>query len=66
MAVLIATPVAWKISSMWLQSFAFRVELSWYHFVLAGGAIAIIALFTISYQTLKAARRNPVESLRYE
>jgi putative ABC transport system permease protein len=65
-SVLIAIPIAWKVASMWLQSFAFRVELYWYHFVLAGGAIAIIALFTISYQTLKAARRNPVESLRYE
>ena len=65
-AALVAIPISWKICSLWLQSFVFKVELGWYHFVLTGFVIAMIAMLTISYQTIKAARRNPVDALRYE
>jgi putative ABC transport system permease protein len=65
-ANIIAWPVAWYAVSEWLQSFAYRVEMSWWIFVLAGGIALIIALLTISLQAIKAATANPVESLRYE
>jgi putative ABC transport system permease protein len=52
--------------SQWLQNFAYRIEVSWWVFVLAGGIVLAIALFTVSFLAIKAAMANPVESLRYE
>jgi putative ABC transport system permease protein len=50
----------------WLENFAYKIELTWWIFVLSGIAALAIAMVTVSWQTLLAARRNPVESLRYE
>jgi len=65
-AFVIAAPLAYVIMSRWLQTFAYRIDLSWWIFALAGIIAIIIALLAVSWQSLKAARRNPVESLRYE
>ncbi|MBW6501067.1 MAG: FtsX-like permease family protein [Bacteroidales bacterium] len=65
-AYLIAVPIAWYAMHRWLQTFAYRTELSWWIFVLAGLLAFGIALLTVSFQSYKAAARNPVESLRYE
>ncbi|MEZ0610940.1 ABC transporter permease [Fibrella sp. WM1] len=63
-AFLIATPVAWWIMDRWLQDFAEKTPLHWWLFAGAGSLAALIALLTVSYQTLRAARANPVVSLR--
>lgn len=65
-AIIIAIPVAWYVMNEWLQSFATRVNLSLLTFALPCLAVLIVAAFTISLHTLKAARTNPVTSLRYE
>jgi len=62
----IAMPVAWYFMHSWLQDFAYRTELSWWVFVLAGAIAIFIALFTVSFQAIKAAIANPVKSLRTE
>jgi putative ABC transport system permease protein len=62
----IAWPLAWFAMNRWLQDFAYRVEIGWWIFVLAGGLALIIALLTICTQAIKAALANPVEALRYE
>ena len=63
---LIAWPVAWFVMNKWLQNFAYRIDIGWWVFVLAGGLALGIALVTVSTQAIKAAIANPVESLRYE
>jgi putative ABC transport system permease protein len=65
-AILIASPLAWYVMNDWLQEYAYRVSITAWVFVLAGGTSIIIALFTISFQTLKALMVNPVNSLRSE
>ena len=65
-SILMATPIAWYIVKIWLQDFAYRIELSWWMFVIPGGIALLIASLTVSFQTIKAAIANPVESLRYE
>jgi putative ABC transport system permease protein len=65
-AFIIATPVAWYSMYKWLQDFAYRTEISWWIFLLAGLLALIIALATVSLQSWRAAARNPVEALRYE
>ena len=65
-AYLIACPVAWYAMNKWLQNFAYRTELSWWIFALAGLIALGIALLTVSWQSWRAATRNPVEALRYE
>jgi putative ABC transport system permease protein len=65
-AFIIATPVAWYAMHKWVQSFAYKTELSWWIFGLAGITALGIALLTVSWQCWKAATRNPVEALRYE
>ena len=65
-ALVIATPIAWYFMNDWLSNFAYRINMPWYIFGLAGlGAIAI-AFLTVSLQSLKAAWANPIESLRNE
>jgi putative ABC transport system permease protein len=66
LANLMAWPVAYLAMHKWLQDFAYRIEISWWMFVFAGVLAFIIALLTVSFQVLKAARKNPVESLQYE
>jgi putative ABC transport system permease protein len=65
-ANLIAWPVAWYTMSRWLQNFAYRSTIAWWSFLVAGAAALLIAWATVSLQTYKAARLNPVDSLRYE
>ena len=65
-AAVIAFPVAWYAMHNWLQDFAYRIDMPWWIFVLAGIIAAAVALFTISFQAIKAALSNPVKSLRTE
>lgn len=65
-AFIIATPVAWYILNLWLKNFAYKTELSWWIFAMAGITELIIALFTVSWHSWRTAARNPVEALRYE
>lgn len=65
-AFILATPIAWYAMDKWLQNFAYKTTLNWWTFVLAGIIALGIALLTVSWQTFKAATRNPVEALRYE
>jgi putative ABC transport system permease protein len=65
-AIVIAAPVAWYIMNSWLQDFAYRTAIPWWVFLLSGGIAVLIALFTVSFQSVKAALMNPVKSLRTE
>ncbi len=65
-ANLLAWPVAWFAMNKWLQTFAYRIEIAWWIFLLAGGLALVIALLTVGTQAIKAALVNPVEALRYE
>jgi putative ABC transport system permease protein len=65
-ANLIAWPAAWIYLNSWLGEFAYRTDINWWLFVIAGGLAMVIALLTISYQALKAAMTNPADALRYE
>jgi len=62
----IATPVAWYFMDRWLQDFAYRTHISWWVFIAAGVMALLIAIFTISFQAIRAAVMNPVKSLRTE
>ncbi|MEN6457019.1 MAG: ABC transporter permease, partial [Prolixibacteraceae bacterium] len=65
-AFVIATPLAWFAMTKWLENFAYKTTLSWWIFALAGLLALGIALLTVSWQSWKAATKNPVASLRYE
>ena len=65
-AFLISIPVAWWAMNKWLQDFAYRINISWWFFAAAGIIVLLIALFTISFQSIKAAVANPIKSLRTE
>jgi putative ABC transport system permease protein len=65
-AVLVASPIAWYAMSKWLQDFAYRINIQWWVFVVTGIAALLIALITVSFQSIKAALANPVKSLRSE
>lgn len=65
-AFILAVPLGWYMMREWLEGFAYRTELKPMTFVIAGAAALIIALLTVSYQSIKAALRNPVRSLRSE
>ena len=65
-ADIIAWPIAYYVMNKWLQNFAYRIEISWWMFILSGGVALLIALTTVSLQAIKAATINPVKSLRYE
>lgn len=65
-AILIASPIAWWTMNKWLQNFAYRIHLSWWIFAGAGALAILIALITVSFQAIRAAVANPVESLRTE
>lgn len=65
-ALFIAIPISWKVMNEWIQGFAFHVDISWWMFALSGFMVLLVAFFTVSYHTLKAARTNPVKSLRTE
>jgi len=65
-AFLVASPLAYYVMNKWLQDFAYRINLGWKTFFMAGILALAIALLTVSYQSIKAALASPVESLRYE
>jgi predicted permease len=66
MAIVLASPVAWYIMKQWLQGFAYQIDIEWWMFALAGLIAVLIAVFTISFQSVKAAMVNPVRSLKSE
>jgi putative ABC transport system permease protein len=63
---IIAAPVSWFLVKKWLSEFAYKTDLSLWVFVMAGVLAFLVAFFTVSWQSWKAARKNPVDSLRYE
>ena len=65
-ANVIALPLAWYFMNGWLNDFPYRVNISWWVFVVAGLLAVVIALVTVSFQAMKAALANPVKSLRAE
>jgi putative ABC transport system permease protein len=65
-AAFFAFPVAWWAMHMWLQDFVYRINISWWIFIIAAAIELLIALFTVSFQAIKAAIANPVKSLRTE
>ncbi|MCG6189792.1 ABC transporter permease [Maribellus maritimus] len=65
-AFVLATPISWVAMNKWLENFAYKTNLSWWIFAMAGVLALGIALLTVSWQSWKAATRNPVEALRYE
>ncbi|MEO7990787.1 MAG: ABC transporter permease [Chryseolinea sp.] len=66
LSIVLATPLVWWVMNNWIQGFQYRTDISFSIFLVAGLMVLLIALFTVSFQTIKAARINPVESLRYE
>ena len=66
LSTLVAFPLAWWAMNRWLRDFAYRVDMGWWIFILAGASALLIALTTISFQAIKAAIANPVKSLRTE
>ncbi|MCF0074754.1 ABC transporter permease [Dyadobacter sp. CY261] len=66
MAIVFASPVAWYVMKQWLQGFAYQISIEWWMFALAGVIAVLIAVFTISFQSIRAAMMNPVKSLRSE
>jgi len=66
LAIFIASPIAWYAIHQWLQDFAYRINIEWWMFAVAGAGAIFIALLTISFQAIKAALANPVKSLRTE
>jgi len=65
-AFLVASPIAWFVMHKWLQDFAYRVDISWWVFAIAGLSVLLITLITVGFQAIKAAVSNPVKSLRSE
>jgi putative ABC transport system permease protein len=62
----LSCPISWYIMEVWLQQFAYQTPISWWIFSLTLGGILLISFFSISFQTIKAALKNPVDALRYE
>ena len=65
-AICIASPLAWYAMNQWLKDFAYKIDIEWWMFALAGLLAIGIALLTVSFQSIKAALMNPVKSLRSE
>ena len=65
-SIIVASPIAWLLMNKWLREFAYRISIQWWVFVLSGIAALCVALFTVSFQAIKAAVANPVKSLRSE
>ena len=65
-ANIVAWPIAYYVMTQWLQNFAYKVNLGLFTFLVAGASALFIALLTVSFQTIRAATANPVDSLRYE
>jgi putative ABC transport system permease protein len=65
-SIIIATPISWYAMEQWLQDFAYRTDITWWIFAIAGSVAVLIAVITVSSQAIKAAMSNPVDSLRSE
>ncbi|MEO1260967.1 MAG: ABC transporter permease [Bacteroidota bacterium] len=65
-SLVIAAPLAWYVMQIWLQEFAYRIDIAWWVFALAGAVAILVAFFTVSFQSVKAALANPVDSLKTE
>ena len=65
-AFVIACPIAWYTMQQWLENFAYKTNLNWWIFVASGLLALFVALLTVSFQTMRASMKNPVDSLRYE
>jgi ABC-type antimicrobial peptide transport system permease subunit len=65
-AFVIACPIAWYTMQQWLENFAYKTNLNWGIFIVSGLLALFVALFTVSFQTIRASLKNPVDSLRYE
>jgi predicted permease len=65
-SIALSVPLAWYIMSRWLEDYAYRININWGVFVMAGGLAIMVALLTVSFQAVKAAMANPVRSLRTE
>jgi putative ABC transport system permease protein len=65
-AILIAFPISWFAMNRWLSDFSYKINIEWWIFTAAGLLTIFIALLTVSYQSIKAALKNPVKSLRSE
>jgi ABC-type antimicrobial peptide transport system permease subunit len=66
LSLIIASPVAWYLTHQWLQDFAYRRPIAWWVFPLAGAGAILIALITVSFQSIRAAMANPIKNLRSE
>jgi hypothetical protein len=66
MAIIIAAPLAWYVMNRWMENFSYKVGVEWWVFVLSGIVAIMIALLTVSFQSIKAALLNPVKSLKSE
>ncbi|MBA2562315.1 MAG: hypothetical protein H0V14_05265, partial [Chitinophagaceae bacterium] len=65
-ASILAFPIAWWMMTNWLHDFAYRIDIGWWVFAIAGSLALLIAFLSVSYQTVKAATANPVKNLRTE
>jgi putative ABC transport system permease protein len=65
-SLIIAIPISYYIVIKWLESFPYKVSISWWIFILAGALALFVALLTVSWQSWRAATRNPIDALRYE
>lgn len=65
-SIVLAVPVVWFLMSNWMETFPYRVTISPFIFLIAGLTVLTVSLFTVSLQTIRAAKTNPVDSLRYE
>ncbi len=65
-SIVIAIPIAWYAMENWLQDYAYRIEINWWIFVIAGAVAILIAMVTVSFQAVKAALANPIKNLRTE
>jgi len=65
-SILIATPFAWYAMNKWLNVYAYKIDISWWIFALAGIIALSVAILTVSYHAIRSARANPIKSLRTE
>jgi putative ABC transport system permease protein len=65
-AIVTASPIAWYVMNQWLEEFAYRINMSWWLFVIPGITVILIAMMTIGFHTVRTARVNPAHSLKYE
>lgn len=66
LSIVLATPVVWYLMQSWIESFPYRTEISALVFVVAGCIVLFVSVLTVSFQTMRASRTNPIDSLRYE